>query len=289
MSIIKQNRAGTHFNNDTFVPAADFSDTSYRESVHMNQSVKKALGLLELFTEDRPELTLKDIADLSGMPKPTVYRLLTTLEASGFLYKIKDNVHDSRYRLGLKLLELGQMVSNQLELREISLPFMERLANEINEVIHLVIIHQNKATYIEKVDSTRALRLYTRVGKSLPLYIGSGPKLLLAFLPEEKQDEILNQPSFNTYIQGHGRNIENFQSELATIRKTGYAYSVGEQDADTTGISYPVYNHLNEVVAALAVSGLSSHFAGDNLYAIKQNTKRNAELISRQLGYVGKM
>lgn len=105
----------------------------------MNQSVKKALGLLELFTEDRPELTLKDIADLSGMPKPTVYRLLTTLEASGFLYKIKDNVHDSRYRLGLKLLELGQMVSNQLELREISLPFMERLANEINEVIHLEI------------------------------------------------------------------------------------------------------------------------------------------------------
>lgn len=253
----------------------------------MNQSVKKALGLLDLFTEEKPEITLKEIADLSGVPKPTVYRLLTTLEACGFLYKTKDNVHDSRYRLGLKLLELGQMVSNQLELREISLPFMEQLAIDINEVIHLVIIHQNEATYIEKVDSTRALRLYTRVGKSLPLYVGSGPKLLLAFLTKERQAEILGGSSFRTYIQEHNRNTENFQSELKTIRETGYAYSVGEQDADTTGISYPLYNHLNEVVAALAVSGLSSHFTGDNLCTIKQKTRMIAETISGQLGYAG--
>src|SRR5699024_6438914 len=231
----------------------------------MNQSVRKALGLLDLFTEERPEITLKEIAELSGIPKPTVYRLLTTLETCGFLYKMKDTEHDSRYRMGLKLLELGQMVSNQLKLRDISLPYMEQLAGDINEVIHLVVIHQNKATYIEKVDSTRALRLYTRVGKSLPLYIGSGPKMLLAFLPEERQNEILDAHSFLSYMRQRNLSVSDFKTELSTIEKTGYAYSIGEQDADTTGISYPIYNHRNEVIAALAVSGLSSHFEGDNL------------------------
>lgn len=251
----------------------------------MNQSVKKALGLLDLFTEERPEISLKEIAALSDIPKPTVYRLLTTLESCGFLYKTKDTEHDSRYRLGLKLLELGQIVSNQLELREISLPYMEQLAKDINEVIHLVIVHQNKATYIEKVDSTRALRLYTRVGKSLPLYIGSGPKMLLAFLSVEKQAEVLSDPAFTAYIEKQSRDINSFQAELETIRRTGYAYSVSEQDPDTTGISYPIFNHQKQVIAALAVSGLSSHFEGDNLTILKQKTSMIAGKISRQLGY----
>src|SRR5699024_5491908 len=137
-----------------------------------------------------------------------------------FLYKTKDSEHDSRYRLGLKLLELGEIVSNQLELREISLPYMEQLAEDINEVIHLVIMHHNKAVYIEKVDSTRALRLYTRVGKSLPLYKGSGPKLLLAFLSRERQIEIINDPDFNTYIQGQYRDKNHFFRELNMINET---------------------------------------------------------------------
>lgn len=251
----------------------------------MNQSVTKALGLLDLFTDERPELSLKEITSLSDMPKPTVYRLLTTLESCGFLYKSKDTEHDSRYRLGLKLLELGQRVSNQLELREISLPYMEQLAQDINEVVHLVIIHQDKAVYIEKVDSTRALRLYTRVGKSLPLYIGSGPKMLLAFLHEDKQREILRDPAFTAYIHEQDRDAEGFLIELENIQTSGYAYSIGEQDADTTGISYPIYNHKRQTIAALAVSGLSSHFSGKNLSFLKQETKETAETISRQLGY----
>lgn len=162
----------------------------------MNQSVIKAMKLLDLFTEGTNELTLKEISTKADMPKPTAYRLLSALETSGMLYKMKENEHDSRYRLGLKLLELGEIVSDQLELRDIALPYMENLAHEINEVIHLVIINHDKATYIEKVESSRALRLFTKIGKSVPLYSGSGPKLLLAYLPEEKQDEFLNSSDF---------------------------------------------------------------------------------------------
>ncbi|MFC4556793.1 IclR family transcriptional regulator [Virgibacillus kekensis] len=253
----------------------------------MNQSVMKALKLLNYFTVETPELTLREIARMAEIPKPTAYRLLSALVDNDFLYKTKDTEHDSKYRLGLKLLELGQIVADQLEVRTIALPHMEKLAREINEVIHLVIANHNEATYIEKVDSSRALRLYTRVGKSSPLYIGSGPKMLLAHMPKERQKEVLGEKEL--YSLGDNEPIDKQQliKQLETIRQEGYAYSVGEQDADTTGISYPIYDHRNQIAAALAVSGLSSHFEGENLEILKASTMKTSETISRKLGYRG--
>lgn len=236
---------------------------------------------------ETPELTLKEIATKAEIPKPTAYRLLSALESSDFLYKSKENEHDSRYRLGLKLLELGQIVSDQLEIRTTALPFMENLAHEINEVIHLVIANQHEATYIEKVDSSRALRLYTRIGKSSPLYVGSGPKMLLAYMSREHQEEILGDSELYRLGDHEPIDKQKLLQQLETICQEGYAYSVGEQDADTTGISYPIYDYRNHVIAALAVSGLSSHFEGENLQLLKNKTKLAAQSISRKLGYRG--
>src|SRR5699024_3609534 len=137
----------------------------------MNKSVHKALKLLDLYTEDEPELTLRTIASRANIPKPTAYRLLTTLEAAGFLDKAKLSEHDSRYRLGLKLLELGSLVSERLELREVARPYMEKLVNVINEDVHLVIVNKNKSVYIKNVDISSTLSHYTSIGRCLPLYI----------------------------------------------------------------------------------------------------------------------
>ena len=246
----------------------------------MNQSVKKALNLLNLFDEKNYELTLKEIADRANMPKPTAYRLLSALESMNYVYKLKDNEHDSRYRLGLKLLELGQLVSDQLEVRRIAFPYMEMLARDIQEAVHLVIVNHQEATYIEKVESHKAIRLYTRIGKNSPLYIGSGPKLLLAYLPEQEQETILNEAD-NRINRG------KFKEELRRIRLEGYSYSIGEQDENTTGISYPIFDYRSRVIAALTVSGLSTYFEGENLSRIKVKTEETAEKISRKLGFRG--
>ena len=248
----------------------------------MNQSVKKALNLLNLFDEKNYELSLKEISKRSNLPKPTAYRLLTTLESMNYVYKVKENEHDSRYRLGLKLLELGQLVSDQLEVRRIAFPYMESLANDIQEAVHLVVTNHNEATYIEKVESSKAIRLYTRIGKNSALYVGSGPKLLLANLPKEKQEIILRQ------AEAEGRiNREEFEQELHSIRLEGYSYSNGEQDENTTGISFPIYDYQGRVVAALTISGLSTYFEGDNLNKIKMKSEETAAIISRKLGFRG--
>jgi DNA-binding IclR family transcriptional regulator len=250
----------------------------------VNQSIIKALSLLDFFSEERPELSLKEITELVQLPKPTVYRLLSSLEYCGFLTKTRDSDYDKRYRLGLKLMELGQLVSDQLELRKISLPFMKELANEINEVVHLVIVHQDEAVYIEKVESTHALRLYTRIGKRSPLYLGSGPKLLLAYLSDEKRKAIIEK----TTLQDLKKDLlskDRLMMEIEEIQRNGFSVSYGEQDEGTIGISFPIYNYYGEVIASLAVSGPYYRFEGRNLENIKDKTRIISKKISSELGH----
>lgn len=243
----------------------------------------KAIGILDLFIEEK-ELSLQEITKKKNIPKPTAYRLLSTLENCGMLYKVKETPHDSRYGLGLKLLEFGHLVSERLELRDIALPSMEKLAEEINEVVHLVIANQKEATYIEKVNSTRALSLHTKIGRSTPLYVGSGPKLLLAFLPEKEQEEVLQESELYT-LTNQLIDKTALKQELIEIREKQFALSVGEQDADTTGISFPVFNYDEKVIATLAISGLSSRFQGEKLARMKQLGSKTAKEISEQLGF----
>lgn len=254
----------------------------WKVGISMNQSVQKAFSILDLFIDDR-ELSLQEIALKANIPKPTAYRLLTTLENRGILYKVKENPHDSRYGLGLKLLEFGNLVSERLELREIALPYMEELAEEVNEVVHLVVAYQLEAAYIEKVNSKRALSLHTKIGRSTPLYVGSGPKMLLAFLDEKKREQVLQGEEFVT-LRNQAIDKDLLVKELTEIRENEFSVSVGEQDADTTGVSFPIYNHEEQVIAALAISGLSSRFTGERLAFIKRCGKKISSEISKKLG-----
>src|SRR5690625_149658 len=131
----------------------------------MNQSVAKAMVLLDLF-RDYEELSLQEITNMADIPKSTAYRLLMTLESAQLLEKEKTGTHDSRYRLGLKWLQYGELVAERLELRDVALPFMEKLAEDLNEVVHLVIVNRSEAIYIERVNSRRALSLNTQIGRS---------------------------------------------------------------------------------------------------------------------------
>ncbi|SDJ13874.1 IclR family transcriptional regulator [Natribacillus halophilus] len=251
----------------------------------MNQSVVKALKLLDFFSDQEKELSLSEITKRSDMSKSTVYRLLVSLEECGFLRKVKNSDQDIRYSLGLKLLELGHIVSEQLELRNVALPHMRELSQTINEIVHLVILDGEQATYIEKVESSQALRLYTRVGKSSPLYIGSGPKLLFAYMPQAKQERMLEQLEIQPLTPNSHTSKEELQKNLKTVYEQGYSVSQGEQDLDTTGISFPIRDYSGEVVAVITVSGPTTRFQKDRQPFIKEETKKAADKISSNLGF----
>src|SRR5699024_6649176 len=124
-------------------------------------------------------------------------------------------------------------------------------------------------------------------GKRSPLYEGPGPRLLLPFTPHETQPQLRHDEAFHFLRDQRPVTRAHLLHTLKVIRKQSYALSNREQDADTTGVSYPIYDHYGQVTAALTVSGLSSRFKDDNLIFIKKRTKKAAKAISIQLGYRG--
>ncbi|MEX2104451.1 MAG: helix-turn-helix domain-containing protein, partial [Bacilli bacterium] len=114
-----------------------------------NKSVLKTLDFLEFFIH-KPQLSLGELVKLSGMPKTTVFRIMQTMEMSGFISRFH-NGKQPFYQLGLKLLELGNLVSQRLEVRKVALPYMILLRDRVNEAVNLIVRSGDEAVYIEKV------------------------------------------------------------------------------------------------------------------------------------------
>ncbi|MEI3614776.1 IclR family transcriptional regulator [Pseudogracilibacillus sp. SO30301A] len=263
-------------------------------NIDMNQSVYNALSLLDLFNEHE-ELTLSEITKYTKISKSSVYRLLTSLVLKGFLGKVTYPNNVVSYRLGLRLLELGNMVYDRLELRKVAIPHMKKLRDNTQEIVHLIILENQKATYIEKIEPKQPLSLYTRVGMSVPLDNSSGSKLLLAYLPQEERDELLeNLNSNQTSIQANVKPFiirdiskNDLIKDLNVIREKGYSENYGE-NMGTLGISYPIRNNQGVVIAALNLSILDSIDLSKNKEQIKfyhDKISYAARCISEDLGF----
>ncbi|MBU8878422.1 IclR family transcriptional regulator [Bacillus sp. FJAT-29790] len=251
----------------------------------MNQSVVKALRLLQYFTLENPKLSLAEIARSSGLAKPTAYRLLRALEEEGFLTRNEHNLEDKNYMLGLRLFELGNIVAEGMELRKIALPYMEELRNQINEVVHLVILDRTEAVYVERVETDRPMKLFTRIGLRTPLYAGSAPRLLLAYMNESEKEEILKEMKLEPFTKSTVKNIDHLRTLLNDIKTNGYSISYGEFVPGTLGMSVPIKNHTSDVIASLTVAIPGDHFDERQTTNILERLQLTARQISRKCGF----
>lgn len=180
---------------------------------HKNKTVVKAMTLLNLFLT-RERLSLGDMIELTGMPKTSVYRMVCSLEEMGFL----DRDENGMYSLGLLFLQYGHLVSERLDIRKIALPIMEELRDDVDEAVHLIVRQGNEAMYIEKIEGTQTVRLYTAIGRRSPLYAGACARSILTFLPEEERDAYIEQTELVPIASGTIRD----KAELIRIVDESY-------------------------------------------------------------------
>lgn len=241
------------------------------------RAVDRALHILKCFTFEQKEMNLADLCKVSGLPKTTVFRLLASLEKSGFV--VKDE-RTQTYRLGMVLFQLGNIVSSSIELRKISLPIMEELAKKTKETININIVQGQERVCIEKVDGSHDLREFIQVGRSLPLYKGASGKILLAYLPEAIQKEILKNAASNLKEPA-----ENVLKQLETIRRNGYAVSQNERVLGAAAVSAPILNYDGKLVAGLTISGATVRFTKEKIDEFIKLVVNGAKEISKNLGY----
>jgi len=246
------------------------------------QSIERAMQILNSFSSDKRELGITELSNNLKLHKSTVHRILKTLESGGFIKRSKNT---KRFRLGVKLFELGCIVQNQMDVREYALPVMQELAKKTQESIDLNIIIDDKRVSIEKIESPHDIRKIIQLGQSLPLYAGGSGKALLAFLPDSDIERIIKEEKIKKLGPKTILDYNELKKHLKKIKKDGYAASFEERIAGSASIAAPIFDYSGKVIASLSISGPISRFtnmrANHFITLIKDSTKK----ISILMGY----
>ena len=245
-------------------------------------SVRNAARLLCAFTPADRDLGVSVLAARLGLAKSTVHRILTTLAAEGL---IERDASTGRYRLGLRLYELGAIVADHLDLHEVVAGPIDDLRNRTGETVHVAILDGAEVVYIARRESPHTLRLFSRVGHRNHAHCTSTGKVLLAFLSESERAAILDGRPLVAHTPYTITDRARLEEELELIRRRGWAENVNESEVGVTSVAAPIRDATGRVVAAISVAGPGPRLSRDTLRRFAAETVRTADIISSRLGY----
>ncbi|GAB6156213.1 IclR family transcriptional regulator [Desulfosporosinus burensis] len=246
------------------------------------RSVAKALMILNVLAEHQREMSLGDIAKEMQLAKSTAYGLLATLRDFGY---IEQSPLDGKYHLGIRLFEVGNVVANSWDVRQVAVPFIQTLVDELGETVHLVVLDKGEVLYIDKRESTKSLRIVSQVGTRLPAHCTGVGKVFLANLPIGEVRRIIATKGLSRYTKNTITDFSRLEEELNLVRQLGYAMDNEEIMESLRCVAVPLRAHTGKVCAAISVSGPSSRFDGEQLESIVNLMVRIGQEISTSLGY----
>jgi DNA-binding IclR family transcriptional regulator len=191
-----------------------------------------------------------------------------------------------KFRLGLRLFDFGNRAIEQYDLRERAQPHLRRLVTETEETAHLCILEQARVIYIDKIEPARSVRMITRVGASNPVHCTSVGKAILAFLPEERINEIIRRLRFERFTHRTISTAEALRAEIEKTRRRGYAVDDEEFEEGLRCIAVPVLDAQRLPVAAVSVSGPSFRVTAQKLPSIANHLLQCVRGISLDMGFI---
>ena len=252
-----------------------------------SQSLERGLAILSCFSGERPVRGIADLADELGMSRSTTHRYVVTLLELGYL----EQDAQRKYRLGLRVTDLGMSALNSMSLREHAHPYLEELRRETNFTVNLAILDGSEVLYVDRVRGSRQgqhqIDFDLHVGSRLPAYCTALGKLLLAYLPRDEQRERiadmadLAKRGPNTIVSKKALKIE-----LDQISEEGLAVDDEELAAEVQAIAAPVRSNGGEVVAAMNLVGSRSMVTLNELVvSLSPHLIVKADRISARLGF----
>ncbi len=245
------------------------------------RAVERALQILECFDDEHPERGVSDVSQAVDLHKATTHRIMTTLLNFGYLERAEDG---QRYRLGIRLTELGLKVVRRMDLRQEALPYMKQLVEEWDETCDLSIFDSNNVFYVEVLRGNRALTIAAAVGQRLPAHCTASGKLFLAHLPSSELELLLSHP-LTAYTEKTITSAAELRKQLETIRRQGYALDYEEFEVGVCAVSAPIFNRQGKVVAAIGGPSPVSRMTPERILEIAAAFKESARDISLRLGW----
>jgi IclR family pca regulon transcriptional regulator len=257
------------------------------EVANSSQSLERGLAILAEFRPATPELGITDLARSLGLSRSTSHRYVATLARLGYL---QQNAATRKYRLGPRVLDLGFAAINSMELRQVSSPHLQRLADETGHTVNMAILDGTDIVYIDRCRASqpgqREIDLDLHIGSRLPAYCTSMGKVLLAYLEADRQAELLERIE----LPDRGPNTITTRAaladELVRVRARGVAVNNEELAYGLRSIAVPVRGQGDAVVAAINLAVHTSAASIEELVdRLSPKLQREAAAISTLLGH----
>ena len=245
------------------------------------QAIERAVAILNAFSAEEPEFGVTDLAARLDLHKSTVHRFLVNLEAAGLVERDR---RTSRYRLGLRIFELGGLVLQQMNLWDEALPFLEGLVSDTGETGHLAVLDGGEAVYIERVEARRALRIPSAIGRGYPAHATSLGKVLLANLDRESAMALVEERGLHRCTPRTITDPDALWRELDKVRAEGYAVDDEEYEEGLRCIGAPIVGHTGQIVAALGIGGPVTRVTPERVDELAALVMAAATSLSRRMG-----
>jgi DNA-binding IclR family transcriptional regulator len=249
-------------------------------NLYQLHSLDRAVAVLEMLGESDTALSLAEVCQRLRLHKSTAHRSLMVLERSALIERTPGN----RYRLGLKLYELGNRAVEQVDLRTRVHPYFRRLAAQVGETVHLSVLQKTSIVYLDKVEPNRRVCVSSKTGTSNPVYCTSMGKAMLAFQPPEVIEQIISKIRFVRYTPKTLTTREALLKALERVRRRGYAIDDQEIEVGVRCIGAPIFDEKRRAIAAVSVSGPASRIAAPTMPEIAEHLLRCCRDISVSLG-----
>jgi DNA-binding IclR family transcriptional regulator len=243
-------------------------------------SLDRAVAVLEMLGESETALSLAEVCQRLSLHKSTAHRSLMVLERSALIERTPEN----RYRLGLKLYELGNRAVEQVDLRTRVHPYFRRLAMQVGETVHLSVLQKTSIVYLDKVEPNRRVCVSSKTGSSNPVYCTSMGKAMLAFQPPEVIEQIVAKIRFVRYTHKTLTSKEALMKALERVRRRGYAIDDQEIEVGVRCLGAPIFDENHLAIAAVSVSGPTSRITAPNMPMVAEHLLRCCRDISASLG-----
>jgi IclR family acetate operon transcriptional repressor len=241
--------------------------------------VQRACAVIDTLAAANGELGTNEIARRTGVNPSTVSRLLATLVAGGLVEHLPET---GRYRLGPRLVQLGNVVLARLDLRQIARPHLHALVDSTGETATLSTEGDRDAVTVDFVQSPFSVQGVAQLGRPSIAHATATGKVLLAFgrLP-------LPPAPLKSYTTRTITKRSELAAELDTIRERGYAYNFGEREDDLHAVAAPVWGSHGELAAIIGVQGPASRFQREAMDAAVEQLLEHAREVSLELGWTG--
>lgn len=252
-----------------------------KKELSIAKTVDKALRIIDFLSNTQKEMRITDIARNVKINTSTVQRIVNTLCKYDYL---RQNAESSKYRIGFKFLEVSGRILGELDLRRVARPFLEELRDRTRETVHLMILDRTMGVYIDAVESPQRIRMVSAIGTREDLHCSGVGKALLAFLPEQKVDEITREHGLKRKTSRTITDPDELKRHLAQIRKHSYSTDDEEGEEGTRCIGAPVLNHAGKVIASISIAAPSHRLDQQKIQQFAPVVVNTAKKISQSLG-----